>query len=110
MPPAVRLERARFDGIVTEARSEAAVLWVEQALEQGADPLAVLDVIADVQRAVGDRWAEGVWTVAQEHAATIVSAAAVATLDRLVEVPQARGHGVDRCPELIRGEVVGHVA
>lgn len=99
MPPAVRLERARFDGIVTEASSEAAVLWVEQALEDGADPLDVLDVIADVQRTVGDRWAEGVWTVAQEHAATVVSAAAVATVDRLVGVPAGRGHVLLACAD-----------
>lgn len=99
MPPAVRLERARFDGIVTQASSEAAVHWVEQALEDGADPLDVLDVIADVQRTVGDRWAEGVWTVAQEHAATVVSAAAVATVDRLVEVPAGRGHVLLACAD-----------
>ncbi len=54
---------------------------VEQAMAQGATPLAVyLDLLAPVLKGIGERWAAGQATVEQEHRAT---AAALRVLGRL---------------------------
>ena len=65
------------------------------------EPVTVLtDVIAAAQRAVGDRWQRGEWTVAQEHAATAMAVAATKTVMRHVRrTPVTRGRIIVACAE-----------
>ncbi|MET9465710.1 cobalamin-dependent protein [Streptomyces sp. NPDC006544] len=76
--PAAELWEAvlRFD-------ERAAVTAVLGALEDGLDVECVLlDVIAAVQRRVGEEWAANRLSVSQEHAATAINERAVAALAR----------------------------
>lgn len=67
-------EVARYEDAVVNADPAAAASVVRRLLAGGADPTVVLlDVIAAVQRRVGDRWQSGEWSVPQEHAATSVA-------------------------------------
>lgn len=93
-----RVDRDAFDQLASAGRTADAQAWVEGLLDAGAPVLDVLDAIADVQRQVGERWAVGAWTVAQEHTATIVSAAAVAAVERRVgQLPVSRGQVLLAC-------------
>lgn len=67
------------------ARAEAgdrrgARVRVRELSSHGVAAEAILALIAAVQYEVGLRWQAGMWTVAQEHAATAVSEVAVAAL------------------------------
>lgn len=97
--PAATVDRSAFDRLAAAADLSQAARWVEQTLEAGAAPMDVLEVIADVQRMVGERWATGDWSVAQEHAATLVSTRAVDTVVRLADNPATRGHVVLACAD-----------
>lgn len=92
---------ARFDRALTTVDAGTAVDLVEELLAAGADPVAVLaDVIGATQREVGWRWQRGMWSVAQEHAATAVSVSAVEAVARHVRrVPATRGRVVVACAE-----------
>lgn len=91
----------RFDAAVGQADRDAAVAVVTGLLADGLDPVTVmLQVIAPVQRRVGERWQRGEWAVAQEHAATSVSAAALeAVAGAAAATPADRGHAVVACAE-----------
>jgi methanogenic corrinoid protein MtbC1 len=90
-----------FDHALTTVDEQAAVALVRGLLDDGTDPLTVLvDVIAHGQRAVGDRWQRGEWTVAKEHAATAVAISATGVVARFAErVPVTRGRVVVACAE-----------
>lgn len=77
--PAFLAERLWTAVLAGDERAAAAV--VRQALDDGADPEAVLlDGIARVQGRVGEEWAGNRITVAQEHAATAINERAVAVV------------------------------
>ena len=78
-----------------EASDEAgAVVVALAALDAGYDAEAVLlDVVAEAQREVGERWAAGTWTVVQEHVATHISERVVAAVSRHRPAPRPTGIG-----------------
>ncbi|MET1073323.1 MAG: cobalamin-dependent protein [Umezawaea sp.] len=90
-----------FDHALSTVDASAAVALVQGLLDDGVAPLTVLvDVIALGQRAVGDRWQRGEWTVAKEHAATAVAVSATEAVTRFAErVPATRGRVVVACAE-----------
>ncbi|MDL5159219.1 cobalamin B12-binding domain-containing protein [Actinomycetospora termitidis] len=62
---------------------EGAITLALEALDGGLDVETVLlDVVAEAQREVGERWAAGTWTVVQEHVATHISERVVAAVAR----------------------------
>lgn len=78
-----------------------AVELVSELLGRGVDPLdLLLDLITPAQKVVGERWQSGEYTVAQEHAATAVSEAAVGTVGSWIAEPeQPLGYAVVACAE-----------
>ncbi|HEY6932484.1 MAG TPA: cobalamin-dependent protein [Marmoricola sp.] len=89
-----------FERAVAVRSVDDAIAWAGERLDDGADPLDVLDTIAEVQRRVGERWASGEWTVAQEHDATSVAVATIEAVDaRVRDVPSRNGHVVLTCAE-----------
>ncbi len=91
----------QFDAAVSRARRDTAIDVVEALLDDGVEPVTVMtDVIAAVQRSVGSRWQGAEWSVAQEHAATAVSVAALeAVARRASRGAPHRGHVVIACAE-----------
>jgi methanogenic corrinoid protein MtbC1 len=83
------------------ADRRVAVELVGELLSSGVDPVDVLiDLITPAQQVVGERWQRGEYTVAQEHAATAVSEAAVGTVGAWIPEPVApRGYAVVACAE-----------
>ncbi|NMO92897.1 cobalamin-dependent protein [Actinomycetospora sp. TBRC 11914] len=62
---------------------QGAVAVALAAVDAGHDTEDVLlDVIAEAQREVGERWAAGTWSVVQEHIATHISERVVAAVSR----------------------------
>ncbi|MCD2185993.1 cobalamin B12-binding domain-containing protein [Actinomycetospora soli] len=65
------------------------------AVDAGLDVEAVLlDVVAEAQREVGERWAAGAWSVVQEHIATHISERVVSAVAR--HRPAGPSSGVGR--------------
>lgn len=91
----------RFDDAVGRADQDAALAVVSDLLTAGVEPLTILeDLIAPVQRRVGERWQSGEWPVAREHAATSVSAVALEAVSRAVSrEPDPARHAVVACAE-----------
>jgi methanogenic corrinoid protein MtbC1 len=91
----------RFDAAVARADVDAALAVVSGLLGTGLDPVTVMvDVIAPVQTRVGQRWQSGVWSVAQEHAATSVAVSALEAVARATQPPgRSRGRVVIACAE-----------
>ncbi|MFK4083125.1 B12-binding domain-containing protein [Kribbella sp. NPDC020789] len=91
----------RFENAVAEVDITTALTVVEEALAGGADPIALLtEVVVTAQRAVGDRWQRGEWSVAKEHAATAVATAATEAVTRQVRrLPITRGRVIVACAE-----------
>lgn len=82
---AVDLTAAREDYLdrLAAADEEGAVAVVEAALDAGHPVEAVLlDLVAEAQREIGERWAAGRWTVVQEHVATHISERVVGAASR----------------------------
>ncbi|AXB44087.1 cobalamin B12-binding domain-containing protein [Amycolatopsis albispora] len=104
----------RFGRALDAVDTPAATALVGGLLDRGADPVVVLvEVIAAGQRAVGGHWQRGEWTVAREHAATGVSAAAVGVVaEHAGRVPVSRGRVVVACAErewhALPASLVGH--
>lgn len=92
---------ADFEHALAARDVVAAVDVVEELLDDGADAVTVaLDIIAAAQRRVGERWLRGEWSVAQEHAATGISASALEAIARRVSRKAApRGRIVLACAE-----------
>jgi methanogenic corrinoid protein MtbC1 len=91
----------RFDRAVADGDREEALTVVEQLVATGVDPVAIMvDLVAVVQRRVGQRWADGTWSVAQEHAATGIATSALETVAALTRggAPE-RGRAVVACAE-----------
>lgn len=85
---------------VAAHRTTEAVQLVEGLLAAGAPVLDVLEMIAVVQREVGERWERGEWTVTEEHRATGIAALAVEAVDVHVRrAPATRGRVVVACAE-----------
>jgi methanogenic corrinoid protein MtbC1 len=64
----------------------------------GIDRL-IYDVLAPAQVEVGERWARGEWTVAQEHAATAITDAAIGALATRTDAQPENGPIVLCCAE-----------
>ncbi|OQO92794.1 cobalamin-binding protein [Saccharomonospora piscinae] len=90
-----------FEYALLSGNTSAAVGVVDSALDDGHAPLSVLcEVITPAQRAIGQRWQDGQWSVAQEHIATGISLAATEAVARRVrEVPATKGRVVVGCAE-----------
>ena len=91
----------RFDRAVTAGDRDGALTMVERLVEEGTEPIAVMvDLVAAVQRRVGQRWADGTWSVAREHAATGIATSALEAVGRMVRVAvPERGRVVVACAE-----------
>jgi methanogenic corrinoid protein MtbC1 len=84
---------AYLDRLVA-ADEPGAVAVTVQAVDGGLDPeVVLLDVVAGAQRAIGERWASGEWTVVQEHVATHISERVVAAIARHTPPPRPTGIG-----------------
>lgn len=69
-----------FDAL-TRADAAAATAVLDDALDRGDPPKQLIrDVLVPAQRKVGQLWFEGVWNIADEHAATAVSERALSWL------------------------------
>lgn len=100
MAATVTIDPEPYDRLIAARRTPEAVAWARHHLADGADPLDVLGAVAAVQRLVGERWASGAWSVAEEHAATSVALATVEAVDAHVgSLPQERGQVVLACAE-----------
>lgn len=90
----------RLDTAVAGGDVDGALSLVDDLLDEGLDPLDVVDVIAAVQRRVGERWQNAEWSVAQEHAATAVATSALESVRRTsrATLPE-RGRIVIGCAE-----------
>lgn len=78
-PADVAAARVRFVVALGDVDRQAALTVVRELLDAGVPAGGVLtDLVAPAQREVGERWVRGDWNVAQEHAATAISEAAVA--------------------------------
>jgi len=74
-------DRDRYLHLVGAARVDEAVELCLDLLDAGVSPQDItLRILRPVQCEVGRRWALGRWSVAQEHAATAVTDAALAAL------------------------------
>lgn len=90
----------RLDTAVAGGDVDGALTLVDDLLDEGLDPLDVVDVIAAVQRRVGERWQSAEWSVAQEHAATAVATSALESVRRISRgVLPERGRIVIACAE-----------
>ncbi|MGW1892267.1 cobalamin B12-binding domain-containing protein [Streptomyces sp. NPDC002004] len=79
---------------VSTSNEQAATSAVFGALEDGAPAESVLlNLIAPVQRKVGEEWAANRITVAQEHAATAINDRAIAALSHHYSAHTAIGRG-----------------
>lgn len=78
---------------------DAALAVVRAALDAGTPPTDVLRVICGAQERVGELWAAGSWSVAQEHRATAISEDAVAVLGSGLTAAPPRGHAVVACAD-----------
>ena len=93
--------RESFTKALDAADRRVAVELVSALLDDGVDPLDVLlDLITPAQQVVGELWQSGEYTVAQEHAATAVSEAAVGTVGAWIPEPlEPLGYAVVACAE-----------
>jgi methanogenic corrinoid protein MtbC1 len=91
----------RFDRAVAAGDGDDALTVVEELIADGVDPVTVMvDVVAAVQRRVGQRWADGTWSVAQEHAATAIATSALEAVRRITRgAAPERGRAVVACAE-----------
>ncbi len=90
-----------YEAALADSDRRAIVALVQRLLDDGIEPATVLtDVVATSQRAIGQRWQRGEWTVAQEHAATAMAMAATEVVtQRVADVPVTRGHVLVTCAE-----------
>lgn len=89
----------RFLELLERGDQPGAFHLVTDLVRQGVSPEAlVLEVLAPAQQEVGRRWEDGRWGVAQEHAATAVTDAALGLLALDAE-PLGKGHAVVGCVE-----------
>lgn len=94
--PAVGIDSVRADYLdrLGASDEEGAVGVALAALDTGLDVETVLlDVVAEAQREVGERWAAGAWTVVQEHVATHISERVVSAVSRHRPPPRPSGVG-----------------
>lgn len=86
-----RRHRDLYLDLAGQSRVDEAVELCLDLLDRGAAPEDIaLGLLRPAQHDVGRRWALGTWSVAQEHAASAVADAALATLGAAVP---ARTHG-----------------
>lgn len=91
---------AAYFAALTDADARAAGELIDQALANGAPPEQIIrDVLVPAQAKVGQLWFNGVWSVADEHAATSVAEQALAWLAPQQEPRAAAGLLVLACAE-----------
>lgn len=74
-------ERRAYLSALQDADPRAATSAMQAALLRGASPEQwIRQVVAPVQRAVGEWWFDGTWSIADEHAATGVAEQAISVL------------------------------
>ncbi|GAA3535877.1 cobalamin B12-binding domain-containing protein [Nocardioides daeguensis] len=91
---------ARYFQAVSTPDPAAAVEVVDEALTGGVPPAALItDVLARAQRVAGEKWMQGEWTIADEHAVTAVTKQALTVV--APPRPRTRGgpHVVVACAE-----------
>ncbi|MFI5955739.1 B12-binding domain-containing protein [Cryptosporangium sp. NPDC051539] len=93
--------REEFVKALDAADRRLAVELVSDLLNDGVDPVdLMLELVTPSQQVVGERWQSGEYSVAQEHAATAVSEAAVATVGAWITEPATPlGYAVVACAE-----------
>ncbi|GAB2693581.1 cobalamin B12-binding domain-containing protein [Thalassiella azotivora] len=95
--PDVAGARARFLDAVAAVDRARALDVVQELLDAGVPSHEVVTMLGDVQRQVGELWQCGRWNVAQEHAATAISEAALALVSsarrRAAVLTRDRPHG-----------------
>ncbi len=83
---------------VGAADERRAVAIAERLLDGGMTPeQLLLEVVAPVQRQVGQLWQRNEWSVAQEHAATAINERVIAVAATRNVVEPTRGHVVVAC-------------
>jgi methanogenic corrinoid protein MtbC1 len=98
--PAIDLEA--FLDMALAGDAAGATHLIAQAIDRGMSQTGLFDdVLAPVLREVGERWAAGAITVAQEHAASEV----IRDLIAVVGVPRA--DAPDMAPEIVAAAVAG---
>lgn len=84
--------------LVGDSDEYGAILVVNELLDAGVEPQRIMmDLIARTQARVGELWAENVWSVAREHAATAISERALAAVAARITVPPTRGRITIAC-------------
>ena len=93
--------RETYASALRHGDSSAIVDLMRSLLDAEAHPTSILtDVVAAVQRDVGERWESGEWTVAQEHSATAIAITATKVVAEHVQrIPVTRGSVVIACAE-----------
>jgi methanogenic corrinoid protein MtbC1 len=85
--------------IAGDGRVDEGVGLCLDLLDRGVCPEDIaLGLLEPAQHEVGQRWALGTWAVAQEHAASAVTDAALAALDAAVPAPTRGAPLVVACP------------
>ncbi|MGV0836354.1 cobalamin B12-binding domain-containing protein [Mycolicibacterium thermoresistibile] len=98
---ALRVGLQDYDEALAADDRAAIIGLVERLLDDGLAPLDILTgVVAPAQRAIGERWQRGEWSVAQEHAATAMAMVTTETIvGRLAGTPVTAGHVIVTCAE-----------
>ncbi|MFA9432974.1 B12-binding domain-containing protein [Egicoccus sp. AB-alg2] len=82
---------ATFVELFSLADRHGAAVHARELLTGGRDADEIREALALAQRHVGELWQAGHWTITQEHAATAVAEAVLATLDETVDDRPAVG-------------------
>jgi MerR family transcriptional regulator, light-induced transcriptional regulator len=95
----VHAQRELYLDLAGRAQVDEAVQLCMSLLERGATPEDVtLGLLRPAQRDVGKRWALGAWSVAQEHAASAVTDAALAAISAAAPARTTGGLVAIACP------------
>lgn len=94
-----RFDRHAYMRALEDVDRDAALHLVERCLSRGVSREAVVtELLAPAQREVGQRWEQGQWSVAAEHAATAITDAVLTALSFARPAP-TRGSIVVACVE-----------
>jgi methanogenic corrinoid protein MtbC1 len=93
--------RESYLAAVGRADRQTALAVVHELLDARADPVDILvDLVAATQVVVGARWQRALCTVADEHAATAIGEAAIASVGAAIPEPvRPAGRALIACPE-----------
>lgn len=92
-------DAAEYRARATAGDARAGVRLALDLLARGVPFDDLVQMLADVQRDVGRRWADAEWSVADEHLVSGVSQRVLDALAAEVELPPPVGRGVVACAE-----------